>query len=246
LQGPIPFSISELTNLSDLRISELRGSGSAFPNLRGLQSMKKLVLRKCSISGSIPSYIGNWTDLKHLDLSFNKLNGTIPPSFAGMRGVDYIYLTGNELTGNIPGWLLTRNKITTCRYLTGNELTGNIPGWLLTRNKITDISFNNFTTGSSGPSPQCPIESTVNLVESYSPEMNNLNNVQPCLKRNFPCLASGGQYRFSFHINCGDKEATINGTTYEADTTPKGASSLYVSPGSNWAFSSTGKWELHG
>ncbi|XP_025799905.1 probable LRR receptor-like serine/threonine-protein kinase At1g07650 isoform X2 [Panicum hallii] len=215
LKGPIPFSISELTNLSDLRISELRGSGSAFPNLRGMQSMKKLVLRKCSISGSIPSYIGNWKNLKHLDLSFNKLNGTIPPSFDGMRGVDYIYLTGNELTGNIPGWLLTRNK-------------------------ITDISFNNFTTGSSGPSPQCPIESTVNLVESYSPEMNSLNNVSPCLKRNFPCLASSDQ--FSLHINCGDKEATINGTTYEADTTPKGASSLYISPGSNWAFSSTGNF----
>lgn len=44
------------------------------------------------------------------------------------------------------------------------------------------------------------------------------------------------------HINCGDKEATIDGIKYEADTAPKGASLLYVSPGSNWAFSSTGNF----
>ncbi|CAL5064772.1 unnamed protein product [Urochloa decumbens] len=215
MEGPIPSSLSNLTNLSDLRISDLRGSGSAFPNLSGMQTMRTMVLRKCSISGSIPSYIGSWTTLKHLDLSFNKLSGEIPPSFANMRGVDYIYLTGNSLTGNIPGWLLTRNK-------------------------IADISFNNFTMGSSGPS-QC-LPGSVNLVESYSPEMNSLNSVQPCLKRNFPCVASNGQYRSSLHINCGDKEATINGIKYEADTTPKGASLLYVSPGSNWAFSSTGNF----
>ncbi|KAF7065246.1 hypothetical protein CFC21_071373 [Triticum aestivum] len=45
----------------------------------------------------------------------------------------------------------------------------------------------------------------------------------------------------SLHINCGDKEAIVNGVKYEGDTTPKGASMLYVSP-DNWAFSSTGNF----
>lgn len=215
LEGPIPSSLSELKNLSDLRISDLRGSGSSFPDLSGMTYMNKLVLRNCSISGSIPPYIGTWTSLKHLDLSFNKLSGEIPPSFASMGAVDYIYLSGNSLTGNIPGWLLRRNK-------------------------IADISFNNFTMGSSGPS-QC-LQGSVNLVESYSAEVNRLNSIHPCLKRNFPCVASNGQYHSSLHINCGDKEATINEIKYEADTTPKGASLLYVSPGLNWAFSSTGNF----
>ncbi|CAL5081053.1 unnamed protein product [Urochloa decumbens] len=215
LDGPTPPSLSKLTNLHDLRISDLRGSDSSFPDLSRLPSLKKLILRHCSISGSIPTYIGTWKTLKHLDLSFNKLSGQIPTSFAYMGRVDYIYLTGNSLTGNIPGWLLTRNK-------------------------IADISFNNFTAGSSGPS-QC-LPGSVNVVESFSPEMNTLNSVQPCLKRNFPCASLNGHYQTSLHINCGDKEAIINGTKYEADTTPKGASLLYVSPGSNWAFSSTGNF----
>ncbi|XP_034581877.1 probable LRR receptor-like serine/threonine-protein kinase At1g07650 isoform X2 [Setaria viridis] len=215
LDGPIPPSLSKLTNLHDLRISDLRGSGSSFPDLSRMPSLKKLILRNCSIGGSIPSYIGTWTTLKHLDLSFNRLSGQIPASFAYMGRVDYIYLSGNSLTGNIPGWLLTRNK-------------------------IADISFNNFTAGSSGPS-QC-LPGSVNVVESFSPEMNRLNSVQPCLKRNFPCVALNGEYQTSLHINCGDKEVIINQTKYEADTTPKGASLLYVSPGSNWAFSSTGNF----
>ncbi len=48
--------------------------------------------------------------------------------------------------------------------------------------------------------------------------------------------------RYSLNINCGDKEVTINGTKYETDVEPKGASLLYQSPGSNWAFSSTGNF----
>ncbi|KAK1630335.1 hypothetical protein QYE76_004650 [Lolium multiflorum] len=214
-EGPIPSGLSKLTNLSDLRISDLRGSGSSFPNLRGMQSMKTLVLRNCSISGSLPPYIGDMENLKHLDLSFNKLTGKIPDSFTSMGSVDYIYLTANSLSGDIPGWLLRRNN-------------------------IADISFNNFTMGSSGPS-QC-LQGSVNLVESYSPEMNNLNNIQPCLKKNFPCAALNGQYRTSLHINCGDKEAIISGVKYEADMVPKGANMLYVSQTSNWAFSSTGNF----
>ncbi|XP_044985349.1 probable LRR receptor-like serine/threonine-protein kinase At1g07650 isoform X1 [Hordeum vulgare subsp. vulgare] len=211
LEGPIPLGLSKLTNLSDLRISDLRGSGSAFPDLSRMPSMKTLVLRNCSISGGIPSYIWVMENLKHLDLSFNELTGKVSDSITLMGSVDYIYLTGNSLTGNIPDWLLGSNS-------------------------IVDLSFNNFTSGSSG---QC--QGSVNLVESYSPEMNSLNNVQPCLKKNFPC-ALDGQYRSSLHINCGDKEAIINGTKYEGDTTPKGASVLYVSPDSNWAFSSTGNF----
>ncbi|XP_044397169.1 probable LRR receptor-like serine/threonine-protein kinase At1g07650 isoform X2 [Triticum aestivum] len=201
LEGPIPPGLSKLTNLSDLRISDLRGSGSVFPDLRGMQSMKALVLRNCSISGGIPSYIWSMENLTHLDLSFNELTGKVTDSFTNRGTVHYIYLTGNSLTGNIPDWLLRSNS-------------------------IVDLSFNNFTIGSSGRPTQC---------------QGSANNVQPCLKKNFPC-ASNGQYRSSLHINCGDKEAIVNGVKYEGDTTPKGASMLYLSPDSNWAFSSTGNF----
>ncbi|XP_066397270.1 probable LRR receptor-like serine/threonine-protein kinase At1g07650 isoform X4 [Miscanthus floridulus] len=237
--GPLPTALSLFSNITDLRISSTNFSGR-MPDFWGkLKRLEKLQIEGSLLEGPLPSSLSELTNLSDLrisdlrgsgssfpdlsrmtsmnklDLSFNKLSGEIPPSFASMGAVDYIYLTGNSLTGNIPGWLLRRNK-------------------------IADISFNNFTTGSSGPS-QC-LQGSVNLVESYSAEANSLNSIQPCLKRNFPCVASNGQYHSSLHINCGDKEATINRTKYEADTTPKGASLLYVSPGLNWAFSSTGNF----
>ncbi|ONM54394.1 Leucine-rich repeat (LRR) family protein [Zea mays] len=62
-----------------------------------------------------------------------------------------------------------------------------------------DISFNNFTMGSSGPS-QC-LQGSVNLVESYSAEVNRLNSIHPCLKRNFPCVASNGQCKLISSIH---------------------------------------------
>ncbi|XP_074567193.1 putative LRR receptor-like serine/threonine-protein kinase At1g07650 [Curcuma longa] len=212
LEGPIPPGISYLTSLNDLRISDLRGNiSSVFPDLRQMETLKTLILRNCSIHGNIPSYIGDMEKLKNLDLSFNQLSGEIPSSFSQLQQVDFIYLTGNLLTGNIPGWILNRNK-------------------------NADISFNSFTFEGSGPM-QCP-QGSVNLVESYSHSADNVNTVQPCLKKNFPCSSSN---RYYLHINCGGKEVTINGTKYEADIVERGASELHIEE-TNWAFSSTGNF----
>ncbi|XP_026655880.2 probable LRR receptor-like serine/threonine-protein kinase At1g07650 isoform X2 [Phoenix dactylifera] len=210
LEGPIPSGISNLTRMIDLRISDLSGNGSTFPELSQMENLRALILRNCSIHGDIPAYIGSMRMLKHLDLSFNKLTGEIPSSFAFLVKVDFIYLTANMLSGTIPGWILKRNK-------------------------NVDISYNNFTVGSSGIT-QC-LEGSVNTVECYSPAADNIK-VNSCLKRTFPCSASNKQYQYSLHINCGGEETIIKGTKYEADTEERGASTFYLGP--NWAFSSTG------
>ncbi|KAM0014042.1 putative leucine-rich repeat domain superfamily [Helianthus debilis subsp. tardiflorus] len=55
-EGPLPFSISNLTNLQDLRITDLKGGASTFPSLDKLLELKILVLRNCLIYGTIPIY----------------------------------------------------------------------------------------------------------------------------------------------------------------------------------------------
>ncbi|KAF7822596.1 putative LRR receptor-like serine/threonine-protein kinase [Senna tora] len=74
MEGPIPSTISSLTNL------------------------KELVLRNCLITGDI-KYIGELTTLKTLDLSFNMLNGSID-SFLALK-TDQMILTNNSLSGAI-------------------------------------------------------------------------------------------------------------------------------------------------
>ncbi|KAJ8749335.1 hypothetical protein K2173_018819 [Erythroxylum novogranatense] len=213
LGGPIPSTLSALTSLSDLRISDLKGRGSPFPPLSNMQSMKALVLRNCLIYGPVPDYIGHMKKLKTLDLSFNTMTGTIPSSFFQLSKVDFMYFTGNKLTGSVPEWILERNK-------------------------NVDLSYNNFTWESSS-SIECP-RGSVNLVESYSASRSKLSRAQPCLKKDFPCLASGNQLHYSVHINCGGEEVNVDNTVYEADVERKGASMYYS--GQGWAFSSTGNF----
>ncbi|KAJ0453454.1 putative non-specific serine/threonine protein kinase [Helianthus annuus] len=59
LEGPFPYSsISALTQLVDLRISDLKGGAySKFPQLEKMTNLKKLLLRNCLIHGTIPEYI---------------------------------------------------------------------------------------------------------------------------------------------------------------------------------------------
>ncbi|MGI4694203.1 hypothetical protein ACR2XS_26440, partial [Klebsiella pneumoniae] len=59
MEGPIPSSISLLKNLQQLRISDLSGSVSRFPNLEGMTNMKYLILRNCLITDSIPEFLAN-------------------------------------------------------------------------------------------------------------------------------------------------------------------------------------------
>ncbi|KAK6934122.1 Serine-threonine/tyrosine-protein kinase, catalytic domain [Dillenia turbinata] len=56
------------------------------------------MLRNCSLTGSIPDYIGDLASLSTLDLSFNKLSGEIPGSLEGLSQLNYIDLSYNNFS----------------------------------------------------------------------------------------------------------------------------------------------------
>ncbi|GAA0166445.1 hypothetical protein LIER_43757 [Lithospermum erythrorhizon] len=64
-EGPIPSGISLLKNLTELRISDLNGEGSDFPQLGHMTEMTRLMLRSCNISGKIPTDI---LQMSHLQI----------------------------------------------------------------------------------------------------------------------------------------------------------------------------------
>ncbi|XP_058209740.1 probable leucine-rich repeat receptor-like serine/threonine-protein kinase At3g14840 [Rhododendron vialii] len=209
LDGPIPLGIGLLTNLSDLRISDLNGSQASFPPLNNLTSLKTLILRSCNIIGPLPQYLGTMTNLKILlDLSFNYLSGDIPSTFASLSSIYNMYLTGNLLSGPVPHWMLE-----TSNYI--------------------DLSYNNFSFGTSQDCQQ----RNKNLFGSSS--KGNLSGNVSCLSlRSFRCERNWS----SFYINCGGKEVSLGGNmTYESDGDPARPSKFYQSK-TNWAFSSTGNF----
>ncbi|KAJ4981696.1 hypothetical protein NE237_032533 [Protea cynaroides] len=208
-KGPIPSEISLLVKLSDMRISDINGTEMQFPPLSNMTNMKTLILRSCDIIGPLPDYLGEMTKLKTVDLSFNKMAGEIPSTYTGFPNLNFMYLTGNLLNGSVPDWMLKA----------GDSI---------------DLSYNNFTLGSSGV-PSCQ-QRHVNLFGSSSLGKNE-SGVVPCLK-SFTC----SQNLWYSHINCGGREVTINGnTTYEDDQDSAGASNFFQSR-YNWGFSSTGNF----
>ncbi|KAL9322275.1 hypothetical protein ACSQ67_010328 [Phaseolus vulgaris] len=65
--GPIPSGISFLNNLTNLRISDLKGPDSQFPQLKNLTILQTLVIpRSCNLKGMVPEYLGNVTSLRSL------------------------------------------------------------------------------------------------------------------------------------------------------------------------------------
>ncbi|KAI8008184.1 putative leucine-rich repeat receptor-like serine/threonine-protein kinase [Camellia lanceoleosa] len=107
LDGPIPSGIAVLTNMTELRISDLNGTKvSTFPPLSNMRYLRTLMLTSCNIIGSLPEYLGTMNNLTILDLSFNKLSGEIPSNFVNPSASISIYLTGNLLNGSVPDWML--------------------------------------------------------------------------------------------------------------------------------------------
>ncbi|PON54668.1 Mitogen-activated protein kinase kinase kinase [Parasponia andersonii] len=143
--GPIPSSLSTLNKLTELRISDLNGESSDFPDLRNMTNVNRLMLKSCNIRGNIPEYMRNLTNLSVLDLSFNKLEGPVP-NFENIMALDTIYLTSNLLSGNIPEWIKSRDS----RYQ-------------------IDLSYNNFSE-TSEPST---CRETFNFFRSSSGQKSN-------------------------------------------------------------------------
>ncbi|XP_024923187.3 probable LRR receptor-like serine/threonine-protein kinase At1g07650 isoform X2 [Ziziphus jujuba] len=167
-EGPIPSSLSILNNLTELRISDLNGESSDFPDLENMKDMQILMLRSCNIKGSFPEYISTMRSLRNLDLSFNRLEGTIQ-NFADLVQLDTIYLTSNFLTGAIPDWLKSRDS----RYQ-------------------IDLSYNNFSEISVPPT----CRETFNLYRSFSRQNNLILSkcLNSCSKEHYSLhINCGGQ-----------------------------------------------------
>ncbi|CAJ2659529.1 unnamed protein product [Trifolium pratense] len=154
LSGPIPSGISYLKNLTDLRITDLKGPDSPFPQLINMTVVDTLVLRSCNLIGTVPEYFGNITTLRSLDLSYNKLSGQIPNTLGVLEDINLLYLTGNLFTGPLPNWIA--------------------------RPDYTDLSYNNLSI--ENPEQLTCQQGTVNLFSSSS-KRSNLGMVS-CLGNN--------------------------------------------------------------
>ncbi|XP_048635789.1 probable leucine-rich repeat receptor-like serine/threonine-protein kinase At3g14840 isoform X3 [Brassica napus] len=232
LVGPIPKTISSLNKLTKLRISDLSGPESPFPPLQNMISMKTLILRNCNLTGELPPYLGPITSLKLLDLSFNKLSGPIPVEYSALADVDNIYLTSNMLSGEVPIWMVDKGE--KMQVFFDDKC---IQSFIVTHpNTVlfgylycSDLAYNDFTNDLR--TAECQ-KNDVNMFSSTSPLVANNHSNVSCLS-SYICPKTF----YGLHINCGGTELTINGTTYDADTSDRAYDSR-----NGWVSSNTGNF----
>ncbi|KAG8478664.1 hypothetical protein CXB51_028529 [Gossypium anomalum] len=133
LTGPIPGSFFTSTTLKSLNLSgnHLSGviplQGSRVNELLVMSSypqMESLDLSYNSLTGGLPSEIGNIAALKLLNLADNDLSGQLPSELSKLSNLEYLDLSGNNFKGKIPDRLSTDLNGFNVSY---NDFSGPIP-----------------------------------------------------------------------------------------------------------------------
>lgn len=133
LDGPIPPNFFTSLTLANLNLSGNHFNGSIpfqRSNAGGFLTqsiypvMESLDLSDNSLTGILPSDIGNLGRLGLLNLANNGLSGSIPGELSKLGGLDYLDLSANNFTGEIPNKLPSSLRVFNVSY---NNLTGSIP-----------------------------------------------------------------------------------------------------------------------
>ncbi|GFY89697.1 leucine-rich repeat protein kinase family protein [Actinidia rufa] len=117
---------------------------------RGSTAFQVLDLRSCSITGAIPSNLGNLTNLTTLYLSDNGLTGIIPTSLGQLSRLSVLDLSRNKLTGSIPLTFASLGNLTSLD-MSSNFLSGEIPSAIGTLSKLQFLNLSSNSLSSSIP-----------------------------------------------------------------------------------------------
>ncbi|XP_019186309.1 PREDICTED: probable LRR receptor-like serine/threonine-protein kinase IRK [Ipomoea nil] len=144
MESKTPPPSYQTLQVLDLSMNSL--SGEIPSSIGNFSSLQVLNVSGNSLSGGVPSSVGKLKVTRVLDLSHNGLNGSIPVEIGGAVSLQELRLESNFLSGLVPA------DITHCSSLSSlvvsqNNLSGQIPAEIagLTGLQILDLSLNNFS-----------------------------------------------------------------------------------------------------
>ncbi|KAM5548871.1 putative LRR receptor-like serine/threonine-protein kinase [Rosa sericea] len=142
LTGTIPASLSNLVGLLVLDLSQNGLTGSIPTSFGNLGNLSVLDISGNILSGSIPPGIGNLSKLQSLNLSSNMLSSSIPPELGGLDALVDLDLSSNQLVGLLPSGLRNLQKIVVADNLLGGSVD---VLWSMPQLSFLDVAGNNFT-----------------------------------------------------------------------------------------------------
>ena len=171
--GVLSPKISQLTQLTELRLGGAGFTGPIPATLGQLSQLQALTLFYARFSGLIPPELGQLTNLTYLSLLSNRLSGPIPPELGQLRNLTQLVLSnyysiargeGNQFTGGIPKELGQLTKLTSMD-LSLNPLGGLIPPELGQLKQLTFLELDDCELTGTIPAQvlQLPLPGTLLL-----------------------------------------------------------------------------------
>ncbi|GKV44946.1 hypothetical protein SLEP1_g52082 [Rubroshorea leprosula] len=155
LEGSIPASIGNLSQLTYLSLSYNNLSGQISSSLANLTQLTSVDLSNNQFSGPIPASIdnnlslrmnvtANFTLPKLTDVSFSSCNLSEFPNFIRhSNGLQSLVLSKNSIHGNIPEWICEKDDLQILD-LSHNNLIGKIPNCLPKSLSVLNLQANYF------------------------------------------------------------------------------------------------------
>ncbi|CAN4111213.1 unnamed protein product [Withania somnifera] len=195
LQGPIPESIRNLSQIIHLDLSDNNLESEIPDAFFNLQNLTHLRLDNNTLSGRFPSSLVNSTKLQVLRLGYNSLSGPLPFTAYGLQNLEDLYLSHNSLNGSIPSWTISLPSLIYLRLdnnlfsgplsLGQNKLSGEIGAETFSNLKYLDLSSNNLS-GEVGAEMFSSMKNLYSLDLSHSglswsSNKDNINTTLPLL-----------------------------------------------------------------
>ncbi|KAJ4821249.1 Leucine-rich receptor-like protein kinase family protein [Rhynchospora pubera] len=157
LEGEIPISLTNLTQLELLDLSWNNLHGIIPPGIWSFSNLQYLYLYKSNLSGEIMFVNRSCSAESLVVLLMNQLSGSIPESFGTLRNLSVLYLYNNNLTGPIPESFGTLQNLSSL-FLSYNKLSGEIPANICYHGSLTSLILSNNILNGSIPKSlgQCP------------------------------------------------------------------------------------------
>lgn len=144
-----PDEMGNIADMTELALFDLSLSGT-IPSIIGeLGKLTTLQLQQNQFTGTIFSEIGGMEKLQRLLLDQNKLSGSLPSDMANMRNLELLYLAENMLSGPLPPEIFASWTALRVLDIGGNRFWGQIYTeiGLLRSLEVIDM-FNNSLSGS--------------------------------------------------------------------------------------------------